>query len=120
MGVSKTEFCRRAAKDNFPIFEPYYKLTQKTKRYAMAWFTMRKQPNIKEKICIDSFFQMVKENQYKIQYRVMLSRYRGKSSVQTVMEPKLKKEATWVKINGMSINDLVETPITNLKEWFDN
>nr|MBP7374598.1 excinuclease ABC subunit UvrA [Prevotella sp.] len=119
MGVWKTEFCRRAAKDNFPIFEPYYKLTQKQKDMLWHGLPCESKLNIKEKICIDSFFQMVKENQYKIQYRVMLSRYRGKTVCPDCHGTKLKKEATWVKINGMSITDLVETPITNLKEWFD-
>ena len=119
MGVWKTEFCRRAAKDNFPIFEPYYKLTQKQKDMLWHGLPCESKLNIKEKICIDSFFQMVKENQYKIQYRVMLSRYRGKTVCPDCHGTKLKKEATWVKISGMSITDLVETPITNLKEWFD-
>lgn len=119
MGVWKTEFCRRAAKDNFPIFEPYYKLTQKQKDMLWHGLPCESKLNIKEKICIDSFFQMVKENQYKIQYRVMLSRYRGKTVCPDCHGTKLKKEATWVKINGMSITDLVETPIINLKDWFD-
>ena len=119
MGVWKTEFCRRASKDNFPIFEPYYKLTQKQKDMLWHGLPCESKLNIKEKICIDSFFQMVKENQYKIQYRVMLSRYRGKTVCPDCHGTKLKKEATWVKINGMSITDLVETPIINLKEWFD-
>ena len=119
MGVWKTEFCRRAAKDNFPIFEPYYKLTQKQKDMLWHGLPCESKLNIKEKICIDSFFQMVKENQYKIQYRVMLSRYRGKTVCPDCHGTKLKKEATWVKINGMSITDLVEAPIINLKDWFD-
>ena len=87
----------------------------------MLWHGLpcEKKLNIKDKICIDSFFQMVKENQYKIQYRVMMSRYRGKTVCPDCHGTKLKKEARWVKISGMSITDLVEMPITNLKEWFD-
>ena len=73
-----------------------------------------------EKVCIDSFFRMVKENQYKIQYRVLLSRYRGKTVCPDCHGTRLKKEASWVKICGMSISDLVDMPVTNLKEWFDN
>lgn len=73
-----------------------------------------------EKVCIDSFFRMVKENQYKIQYRVLLSRYRGKTICPDCHGTRLKKEASWVKICGMSISDLVDMPVTNLKEWFDN
>ena len=119
MGVWKTEFCRRAAEDNFPIFEPYYKLTQKQKDMLWHGLPCENKLNAKERICIDSFFQMVKENQYKIQYRVMMSRYRGKTICPNCHGTKLKKEATWVKINGMSITEIVEMPITNLKEWFD-
>lgn len=62
---------------------------------------------------------MVKENQYKIQYRVMLSRYRGKTVCPDCHGTKLKKEATWVKIGGMAITDLVDMSIINLKQWFD-
>lgn len=61
---------------------------------------------------------MVKDNQYKIQYRVMMSRYRGKTICPVCHGARLKKEATWVKINGMSICDLVEMPVTNLLQWF--
>ena len=63
---------------------------------------------------------MVRENQYKIQYRVMLNRYRGKTTCPECHGTRLKKEATWVKIDGMSIADLVEMPIGKLKTWFDN
>ena len=63
---------------------------------------------------------MVKDNQYKIQYRVLLSRYRGKTICPDCHGRRLKKEATWVKIAGKAITDLVEMPIINLKEWFDN
>ncbi len=62
---------------------------------------------------------MLKENQYKIQYRVMLSRYRGKTVCPDCHGTKLKKEATWVKIGGMAITDLVDMSIINLKQWFD-
>ena len=75
--------------------------------------------DIHDRVCIDSFFQMVKENQYKIQYRVMLSRYRGKTVCPDCHGTKLKKEASWVKIGGKAITDLVDMPIINLKEWFD-
>ena len=63
---------------------------------------------------------MVKDNQYKIQYRVLLSRYRGRTICPDCHGQRLKKEATWVKIAGKAITDLVEMPIKNLKEWFDN
>ena len=123
MKTWQDEFCRRAKNDNFPIFTPYYELTQEQKN--ILWHGLpserKKDGTLKEEaVCIDSFFQMVKENQYKIQYRVMLSRYRGKTICPACHGTRLKKEATWVKINGRSITDLVEIPIGNLKEWFDH
>lgn len=123
MKTWQDEFCRRAQADNFPIFTPYYELTREQKN--MLWHGLpserKKDRTLRaDSISIDSFFQMVKENQYKIQYRVMMSRYRGKTVCPTCHGTRLKEEASWVKINGRSISDLVEMPISNLKEWFDN
>lgn len=118
LGMWKDEFCRRAAKDKFPIFEPYYNLTKAQKN--MLWHGLPSDKAPDGKVCIDSFFQMVKENQYKIQYRVLLSRYRGKTTCPVCHGSRLKKEATWVKVGGMSITELVEMPVCNLKRWFDN
>ena len=118
LGIWKDEFCRRAAKDKFPIFEPYYNLTKAQKN--MLWHGLPSDKAPDGKVCIDSFFQMVKENQYKIQYRVLLSRYRGKTTCPVCHGSRLKKEATWVKVGGMSITELVEMPVSNLKRWFDN
>ena len=118
MGEWKNEFCRRAPQDNFPIFEPYYNLTQEQKDYL--W---HKGPWIEEYgegISIDNFFNMVKANQYKIQYRVMLARYRGKPICPTCHGTRLKKEASYVKVGGASIIELIEMPITKLKNHFDN
>lgn len=120
MGVWKDAFCRQAAKDKFPIFEPYYNLTRQQKDMLWHGLPSEKGKEKRDRICIDSFFNMVKENQYKIQYRVMLSRYRGKTICPVCHGTRLKKEATWVKIGGMSIVDLVEMPVSNLKVWFDN
>ena len=120
LGVWKTEFCRKAAKDNFPIFEPYYNLSQKQKDMLWHGLPCEKHRSLREKVCIDSFFQMVTDNQYKIQYRVLLSRYRGKTVCPKCHGTRLKPEASWVKINGRSIADLVEMPISNLKQWFDS
>ena len=118
LGMWKEEFCRRAAKDKFPIFEPYYNLTKTQK--DMLWHGVPSDKAPDGKVCIDSFFQMVKENQYKIQYRVLLSRYRGKTTCPVCHGSRLKKEATWVKVGGMNITELVEMPVSNLKRWFDN
>ena len=76
--------------------------------------------DVHEQVSIDAFFQMLRENQYKIQYRVMLSRYRGKTVCPECHGTRLKKETEYVKINGMSMTNLVEMPIGKLKEWFDN
>lgn len=120
MGMWQSEFIRRAAQDNFPIFEPYYKLDKKYKRMLWHGLDCEKGLDIHEKICIDAFFHIVKENQYKIQYRVMLSRYRGKTICPDCQGMRLKKEATWVKVNGKSITELVEMPVSLLKNWFDH
>ena len=124
MGEWKEWFCRHAAqKENcgpdgvgFPIFEPYMNLTQQQKDWL--WHGLPSDKGQKEKPCIDFFFEMVRENQYKIQYRVMLARYRGKTTCPKCHGTRLKPEANYVKIGGRSITDLVEMPVVRLKEWF--
>ena len=110
-------FIQHAAKDDFPIFEPYMNLTQRQK--DKLWHGLPSDKDEKEKPCIDQFFQMVRENQYKIQYRVMLSRYRGKTTCPKCHGTRLKPETEYVKIGGRSITDLVQMPVVRLKEWFD-
>lgn len=110
-------FIQHAAKDDFPIFEPYYSLTNTQK--DQLWHGLPSDRGKKERPCIDAFFQMVKENQYKIQYRVMLSRYRGKTTCPSCHGTRLKQETQYVKIGGRSITDLVQMPVIRLKEWFD-
>ena len=110
MSAWRDEFIRYAAKDNFPIFAPYYELTQAQKDYL--WHGPRTKP------CIDSFFKMLEENQYKIQYRVMLARYRGKTTCPTCHGTRLKREATYVKIGGRNICELVDMPVTELQRFF--
>ena len=116
MGEWKNWFIQHAAKDDFPIFEPYHSLTQQQKDWL--WHGLPSDKKDKEKPCIDAFFQMVKDNQYKIQYRVMLARYRGKTVCPTCHGTRLKPEAEYVKIDGRSITDLVQMPIVRLQEWF--
>ena len=110
MGEWLNEFLREAPAHDFPIFAPYYELTQEQKDYL--WHGPR------EKVCIDSFFKMLEENQYKIQYRVMMSRYRGRTICPDCHGARLKKEASWVKIGGRSITELVNMPVRDLREWF--
>jgi len=119
MKMWKEEFCRRAVKDDFPIFEPYYNLTQKQKEQLWHGLPSERHKDIHEQVSIDAFFQMVKENQYKIQYRVMLSRYRGKTTCPKCHGTRLKPEAEYVKICGRSITDLVQMPVVRLKQWFE-
>ena len=118
MGQWLTEFCRRAKADNYPIFKPYHDLTQAEK--DALWHGLPSEQGLppQERVCIDSFFQMVKENQYKIQYRVMMSRYRGRTICPDCHGARLKKEASWVKIGGRSITELVNMPVRDLREWF--
>ena len=127
MSMWKDEFCRRAAeKENcdadgvgFPIFEPYYNLTQKQKDMLWHGLPSDKHRDKYDRVSIDSFFEMVRDNQYKIQYRVMLARYRGKTVCPKCHGTRLKPEADYVKIGGRSITDLVQLPVVRLKEWFD-
>lgn len=118
MGQWLTEFCRRAKADNYPIFKPYHDLTQEEK--DALWHGLPSELGLppQERVCIDSFFQMVKENQYKIQYRVMMSRYRGRTICPDCHGARLKKEASWVKVGGRSITELVNMPVRDLREWF--
>ena len=119
MSEWKNWFIQRAANDDFPIFEPYYSLTQAQKDWLWHGLPCDRGKDLHDKPCIDSFFQMVKENQYKIQYRVMMSRYRGKTTCPKCRGTRLKPEADYVKIGGRSITDLVQMPVVRLKEWFD-
>ena len=109
-------FIQHAEKDEFPIFEPYMNLTQRQK--DQLWHGLPSDKGQVEKPCIDQFFQMVKDNQYKIQYRVMMSRYRGKTVCPKCHGTRLKPEAGYVKIGGRSISDLVQMPVIRLQEWF--
>ncbi|MGM9700452.1 MAG: excinuclease ABC subunit UvrA [Prevotella sp.] len=118
MRMWQDEFCKRAKADDFPIFTPYYQLTQQQKDMLWHGLPSDKHRDSNEQVSIDAFFQMVKDNQYKIQYRVMLSRYRGKTLCPDCHGSRLRKEASWVKIAGRSITDLVQMPILNLAQWF--
>ncbi len=120
MGMWKNEFIRRVEQGgfDFPIFKPYYELTQKQKDWLWHGLPTEKQRDPHDRVSIDEFFRMVKENQYKIQYRVMLSRFRGKTVCPDCHGTRLKKEANYVKIGGKSITELVDMSINRLAEWF--
>lgn len=118
MGMWLKEFIRRAEPYNFPIFKPYYELTKKEKDWLWHGLPCEKSRDKYDQVSIDAFFQMVKENQYKIQYRVMMSRFRGKTVCPDCHGSRLKKEATYVKVGDKDITQLVNMPITLLAEWF--
>lgn len=117
MSEWKNEFCRRASASNFPIFEPYFQLTKAQK--DLLWHGRPDAANPRDEVCIDSFFKMLEENQYKIQYRVMLARYRGKTLCPKCHGTRLRPEANYVKIGGRAISDLVEMPVYELRNFFD-
>ena len=124
MSQWKDEFIRRASAVDFPIFAPYQDLTKEQKAYL--WHgpegtSPKARGNMDNWFpSIDRFFEFVSENQYKIQYRVMMSRFRGKTICPVCEGTRLKKEAHYVKVGGQSINDLVQMPITRLMDFFRN
>ena len=111
MGEWREMVIRGAEKAGFPIFTPYYELTDEQRR--MLWEGTRYFEGI------NAFFKMLQENQYKIQYRVMLARYRGKTVCPACHGTRLKPEANYVRVGGKSISELVDLPITELKQFFD-
>ncbi|HIX27681.1 MAG TPA: excinuclease ABC subunit UvrA [Candidatus Barnesiella excrementigallinarum] len=112
MSEWKNDLIRQAEALHFPIHRPYYKLTDKEK--DILWHGAGDFEGI------DGFFAMLEANQYKIQYRVMLARYRGKTTCPVCKGSRLKPEAEYVKVGGRSISELVNMPISELKAFFDN
>ena len=99
-----------AHKFDFPIHRPYYKLSKAQKELVWEGNEYFKGINF--------FFKKLEEKMYKIQNRVMLSRYRGRTSCSSCKGKRLRKEASYVKINGVSITDLVDMPISKLLKFF--
>jgi excinuclease ABC subunit A len=112
MNEWKMALVHNAAKVDFPVHKPYHELTQEQKN--MLWHGTEYFGGI------DQFFAMVEENTYKIQYRVMLSRYRGKTICPTCHGSRLKPEALYVKVANTSIDTLVQMPINDLVPFFAN
>ena len=115
----KDDFILHAQEHDFPIFTPYYQLTQEQKDYLWHGTGRGVDERGWEETCIDNFFRMLEKSQYKIQYRVMLARYRGKTVCPDCHGSRLRKEASYVKVGGRNINELVEMPISELKKYFD-
>ncbi len=110
MGEWKDQLVRHASRFDFPIHKPYYDLTAEQKR--LLWTGNSHFEGLND------FFRQVEEQTYKIQYRVMLSRYRGKTTCPECRGTRLKKEAAYVKVGGKSITDLVNLPVTDLQFFF--
>jgi len=103
---------RNAHKFDFPVHKPYFELTQKERH--LLWTGNKYFHGLNE------FFKHLEEKLYKIQNRVMLSRYRGKTICPECNGTRLRKEASWVKIQNKSIHELVITPVNQLYNFFNN
>jgi excinuclease ABC subunit A len=112
MSEWKEELIHNADKFDFPVFRPWYQLTDAQRK--LVWTGNEYFHGLK------SFFAMLEENQYKIQYRVMLARYRGKTVCPECGGTRLKKKASYVKVGSKSISELVDLPIYELSGFFNN
>ncbi|MCR4658700.1 MAG: excinuclease ABC subunit UvrA [Bacteroidales bacterium] len=108
---AKREFIRHAAVIDFPIHTPYYQLTEQ--QLDVLWHG----DGVWEGI--DGFFKWIESQAYKIQYRVMLSRYRGKSVCPSCKGHRLRKDASYVKVCGKAITELVDMDINHLALWVE-
>ena len=103
MSEWKKDFIKKAK--DFPIHKPYYQLTKEQKNYLWKGDGTINFPSI------NSFFKMLEENLYKIQYRVMLSRFRGKTLCPSCEGLRLREETKWVKVDGHNIQSMIELPL---------
>lgn len=112
MSEWKNEFIRNAHKVDFPVHKPYFELSQKEK--DLLWNGSHHFKGIYD------FFIQLESQKYKIQNRVMIARYTGKTRCPECHGTRLKTEAGYVKISGKSIPELVDMPISELKDFFDH
>ena len=108
----KNELIKNASNFKFPIHKPYYKLSNDQKKLVWEGNEYFKG--------INYFFNKLESKIYKIQNRVMLSRYRGKTTCSDCNGNRLKKESSFVKINNKSITELVHMPISSVINFFNN
>ncbi|MFA5046953.1 MAG: excinuclease ABC subunit A, partial [Paludibacter sp.] len=111
MSEWKNKLIQSASKFNFPIHKPYYEYTDEQRQ--LIWTGNRYFDGL------NAFFKHLEANQYKIQYRVMLARYRGKTICPECNGSRLKKEASYIRIADKAISQLVLMPVTKLKVFFD-
>lgn len=112
MSEWKNELVRLSVEYNFPIHKPYCELNDAQKDFL--WRGNHIWPGI------DGFFKWVDENQYKVQYRVMKARYRGKTICPKCHGSRLNSDAEYIKVGGKSITELVKMPIDTLIQFFEN
>lgn len=111
LGRWREQFIKGAKKFGFPVHKAIADLGEK--HYNILW------EGNEHVYGINDFFKEVEQNLYKVQYRVLLSRYRGRTKCPDCKGYRLRKEALFVKINGKHIGELCEMPVKDLKEWFD-
>ena len=111
LGQWKEQFIRAAKRFDFPIHKPIIDLTDEQLR--VLW------EGNSHTNGINDFFKEVEQNLYKVQYRVLLSRYRGRTSCPDCKGYRLRKEALYVKVGGKHIGELVALPVKDLKTWFE-
>lgn len=104
------QFIRQASAYDFPIHKPIAQLNEE--QYQLLW-----KGNAKVK-GINDFFEMVEQNLYKVQYRVLQARFRGRTACNACNGSKLRKEASYVKIANKTIDQLMQMPILHLQTWF--
>jgi excinuclease ABC subunit A len=112
MSEWKEQLVRTAYKFDFPIHKPFYELIPEQKQ--LLW------EGNKHFKGLNAFFEMVEANNYKVQYRVMMSRYRGKTTCPECRGTRLRKDATYVKVNGHSITDVVLMQAEKALKYFSN
>ncbi|MEO4005740.1 MULTISPECIES: excinuclease ABC subunit UvrA [unclassified Flavobacterium] len=110
MGWYRDQLVNNAYKFDFPIHKPFFELSEEQK--SLIWKGNRFFTGL------DDFFQELEEKNYKIQNRVMLSRYRGKTKCNVCKGKRLRPEANYVHVGGKTISDLVDLPIKNLIGFF--
>lgn len=110
LGLWKERFIKESKKFNFPIHKPIADLTEK--QYETLWQGNEHTPGIND------FFKEVEQNLYKVQYRVLLSRYRGRTLCPDCKGHRLRKEALYVQVNEKNIGQLSELPAKDLQGWF--
>jgi excinuclease ABC subunit A len=112
LGKWREDFVRGSRKFDFPIHKAVADLTPE--QYRVLW------EGNQHVYGINDFFKEVEQNLYKVQYRVILSRYRGRTTCSECKGYRLRREALYVKVNGRHIGELSELPIRDLRTWFDN